>query len=150
MKFVLAALWILAFALAPASAMDADDSEMIVMTMTIYSNGEIISTPQIAFDPGTDASVMQELDAAGLPGNRFLELEFHPVHLHETGPEILLDVDSGLAGDKHVEARLVVMTWNQSQEFLFPAFANTPGMRIVITPSLATRSEYLSGRRNSG
>ncbi|HEX7048346.1 MAG TPA: hypothetical protein VF275_12315 [Gammaproteobacteria bacterium] len=149
MKYSIAALFAI---LVMASAFAGDDPNMVVMSMEIHSNGKMLSTPMIAFEAEeteADASVMQSVDVPGTDEDLALELTFHTVHVHERGPEMLMDIDSGLIGSEHVEARHMQLAWNEPYEFAFSVSPDAPAFRVMITPSRATLSEFMRGRQDS-
>lgn len=136
--------------LLPFAVFAADDDTMIVLSMEIHSDGELISEPRVAVAPGTDATVMQGIAAEGFDEELVLNVVFHAIHAQEKGAEVLIDSDFGLGEPKHLGADHVVMNWNEPHEFSFRVAADAPTINIKVTPSRATRSDFLLGRKSKG
>lgn len=124
------------------AASPPDDEPMLVLSMQIFSDGEKVSEPRIAVTPGSDASVMQ-----GVEDDLVLKVVFHSVHVGEDGAEMLVDVDFGVNDPEHLMANHVVMPWNEAYEMVFAPALDSPSFRFLITPSRATRGDFLLRNR---
>lgn len=138
----------LCLVLSPAAS--AEDQALIVLSMQLYSDGELVSEPKVALAPGTDASVMQGIEDAGFDEDLVLKLAFHSVHLREKGPELLVDADFGIDEPQHLSADHVVMAWNEPYEFSFRVAPDAPTISVRITPSRSTRGDFLGARKPAG
>lgn len=144
--------FLLCFCLALAgigSAFAGDDPVMIVLDVEIHVDGERVSTPSVALEPGGDASIVQGVDLEGGEKDGVLRLGFHAAHGDGEGPEFLLDVDFGLGQPAHLQAEHLKMRWGEPYEFVFQPAVDAPSMRVTVTPSRAKRSEFMLGWRNA-
>lgn len=132
----------------PWAAFAGDDERVIVLSMQIHSDGELVSEPRVAVKPGTDATIMQGIVAEGFDEELVLNVVFHAIHAQEKGAEVLIDSDFGLGEPKHLGADHVVMSWNEPHEFSFRVAADAPKIDIKVTPSRATRSDFLLERKS--
>ena len=121
-----------------------DDETMIALSMEIYSDGELVSKPNVAVAPGSDATVMQEIAAEGFDEELVLNVVFHAIHAQEQGAEVLVDSDFGRGEPKHLGADRVLMNWDEPYELSFQVAPDAPTVSIKVTPSQSTRSDYLS------
>lgn len=124
----------------------ADDDQLIELAMQIYSNDQLVSEPRVAARPGTDASLMQGVDAAGFDEELILKVLFHAIERRERGAEMLVDADFGLEAPRHLSADHLTIPWNEPYEFSFRVAPDAPTIRVVVTPSLVEREEFLQRR----
>lgn len=122
--------------LQPFAALASDD-EFLSLQVEIHVDGERVSTPRIVLEPGTDGSILQELDD-GLA----VKFVFHSTHAGDSAG-VLMDVDAGMRASEHLESRHLAMPWNEPFEFLLSTAPDGHSIRLVITPSLVTRDDVL-------
>lgn len=155
MKKLLALITLL---LAPgvASAAGEPAEELIQLFVKVYANGKLISDPAVAMKPGTDASVVVGLDPdspewegpADADGY-VVRMAFHSTHLREDGAEMLIDLDFGEREPEHVEAKHLLMPWDETYQTQFAGKSGVPELRIEVLPTRATLDE-LERRYRSG
>lgn len=116
----------------------ADDEKLLVLDVEIYVDEERVSTPRVALEPGSDASIQQ-----GLEDDLALKIVFHSTHIQERGAGILTDIDFGLRDPGHLQAQHVVMPWNEAHEVVFSTSLDGPSIRLRVTPSQVARSELM-------
>lgn len=150
MKYSIAMFLLAPLFVVPAWSAENEDPDMIVMSGEIHADGELIAKPVVAFEPGMDASMMLQGNLRdGHNENLVLKLGFHPIHVHEKGPELLLDFDFGQGSAEHVEASHLYMNWSEPYELVLDDVLDALEFRIVMTPTLVKRSEFLRERNEA-
>lgn len=117
--------------------------QLVSLAMQVYSNGELVSEPRMAARPGTDASLMQGIEAAGFDEELMLKVLFHEIESTTQGAEMVIDTDFGMDAPRHLSNYHVTMPWHEPYEFSFQLQEDAPTIRIVVTPSLVDREDLL-------
>lgn len=144
-------LVLIALSLLPETGLAGEQplQELIQLFVKVYANGRLVSEPAVAMKAGTDASIMVGLDpdspewqGPGDGDGYVLKLTFHSTHLRDDGAEMLVDLDFGSPEAEHVQAKQLLMPWDETWQEQFAGEEGYPELRVEVLPTRASLEEF--------